>query len=70
MVVRAEPELQHPLRLVLEPADLLDGLAGETALRLLEVDDVVVEGELVALVLDEVAGGCHRCSVHGHRRPP
>ena len=34
VVVRAQPELQHPVRLVLEPADLLDRLARQAALRL------------------------------------
>ena len=65
VVVRPQPELEHPGRLVLEPADLLDRLARQPALGLAQVDDVVVEGELVALVLDEVAGRGHRCSDRG-----
>ena len=54
MVVGAEAELEHPLRLVLEPADLLDRVAGEPALGLGEIDDVVVERELVWLPQTEV----------------
>ena len=44
--------LQHPLRLLLERADLLDGGPGQAARRLVEVDDVVVEGVLGAAILD------------------
>ena len=65
VVVRAQAELEHPVRLALEAADLLDRLARQPALGLAQVDDVVVEGELVALVTDEVAGRGHRCSNHG-----
>ena len=64
VVVRPESELEHPLRLILEPTDLLNGLSGQAALRLLQVDDVVVERELIAAVADGVSGcGC------GHDAP-
>jgi hypothetical protein len=56
----AEPELEHPLRLILEAADLLDGRTGQATLRLGEVDDVVVEGVLVAPVGDEVSCCSHQ----------
>jgi hypothetical protein len=59
VVVRAQAELEHPVRLVLEPADLLDGVAGQPALGLSQVNDVVVEGELLSLVGDEVARRGH-----------
>ena len=59
VVVGAQAELEHPLRLVLDRADLLDRVARQAALGLRQVDDVVVEGVLVASVLDEVAGGGH-----------
>ena len=62
VLVGAEAELEHPVRLVLEPADLLDGLARQPALGLAQVDDVVVERELVALVGDDLAGRGHRVS--------
>ncbi len=62
MLVGAQPELEHPVGLFLEPADLLDRLAGQAALGLAQVDDVVVEGELVALVGDDLAGGGHAIS--------
>ena len=64
VLVRAQPVVVHPLRLVLDGADLLDGLAAQAALDLLEVDEVVVEGVLVALVPDDVLLGCgHQCSL-------
>ena len=59
VLVGAQAELEHPVRLVLEPADLLDRLARQPALRLAQVDDVVVEGELVALVGGDLAGCGH-----------
>ena len=59
VVVRAQAVLEHPLRLVLEPADLLDGLPRQAALGFRQVHDVIVEGVLVASVLDDVAGGGH-----------
>src|SRR4029077_17929144 len=52
-----EPQLEPPVRLVLEPADLLDRVARQPSLRLLQVDDVVVEGVLVAAVGNGFAGG-------------
>ena len=52
VLVGAQPMLQHPLRLLLERADLLDRGAGQAARRLVEVDDVVVEGVLGAAILD------------------
>ena len=60
VVVGAQAGLEHPVRLVLEPADLLDGRAREAALRLLQVGDVVVERVLVTAVGDEVASGGHQ----------
>jgi hypothetical protein len=62
VVERAEPVLEHPLRLVLDAADLLDRGAREPTFRLGEVGDVVVERELVALVGDDLAGGGHQVS--------
>ncbi len=59
VLIGAQTELEHPVRLLLEAADLLDRLTGEAALGLAEVDDVVVERELVALVGDDLAGGGH-----------
>ena len=59
VLVGAEAELEHPVRLVLEAADLLDRGAGQAALGLAEIGDVVVERELVALVGDDLAGGGH-----------
>ena len=55
VVVRAQARLEHPVRLALEAADLLDGRARQAPLRLGEVDDVVVEGVFVASVGDELA---------------
>ena len=63
VLVRAQPVLEHPLRLALDGRDLLDGLAGQTALRLVEVDQVVVERVLGAPVLDCLAG------IGGHGSP-
>src|SRR5262249_34485120 len=65
VVVRAQAALEHPVRLALESADLLDRLAGQAALGLGEIDDVVVEGELVASVGDEVTRRGHRVSGGG-----
>ena len=56
VLVRAQPELEHPVGLVLERADLFDGVPGEAALRLAEVDDVVVERELIASVANGFTG--------------
>jgi hypothetical protein len=68
VLVRTEAVLEHPVRLVLEPADLLDRLARQATLRLGEVDDVVVEGELFALVGDDLAGRGHQVSGRWCRR--
>ncbi len=62
MLVGTEHELEHPVRLLLEAADLLDCRACQAAFRFGEVDDVVVEGELFAAVGDDLAGGCHQLS--------
>ena len=62
VLVGAQPELEHPVRLLLEAADLLDGLARQAAFRLGQVDDLVVEGEFLAAVSDDLAGGCHQLS--------
>ena len=59
VVERAKSELQHPVGLVLEAADLLDRGACQPTLRLAQVGDVVVEGELLALVGGDLAGGGH-----------
>ena len=67
VVVRAEAVLEHPVRLVLEAADLLDRRARQAALRLAQVDDVVVERELFALVGDEVARRGHSALRRGRR---
>ena len=56
VLVRPQPELEHPVGLVLERADLLDRVPGQPALRLAEVDDVVVERELIASVANGVTG--------------
>jgi hypothetical protein len=66
VLVGAEAELEHPVRLFLEAADLFHRVARQAALRLAQVDDVVVERELVALVGDDLAGGGH--SILGPRR--
>ena len=58
VLVGAKPEVEHPLRLVLDPADLLDRLASQAAFGLLEVLDVVVEAKLV-LARHDLRGGCH-----------
>jgi hypothetical protein len=60
-----EAELEHPVRLVLDAADLLDGLARQPATRLPQVDDVVVEGVLLAPVLDQLAGVRRQGTLHG-----
>ena len=62
VLVGAQPVLQHPVRLVLEGADLLHRGTGQAALGLVEVDDVVVEGVLGTPVLDELAGVGHGSS--------
>jgi hypothetical protein len=62
VVVGAQAELEHPVRLVLEPADLFDRVSGQAALGLGEVDDVVVEGVLVATVGNSLARRCHQVS--------
>ena len=62
MLIGAETVLEHPVRLVLDRADLFDGGPSETTLRLAQIGDVVVEGELVALVGDDLAGGGHEIS--------
>ncbi len=49
VVVGAQPELEHPGRLALERADLLDRAPGQADLRLRQVRDVVVEAVLVVL---------------------
>ena len=61
VVIGPQPELEHPLRLVLERADLLDRVARKAALRLGEVDDVVLEVELRSVVIDELAS-CGHCT--------
>jgi hypothetical protein len=63
---RPKPELEHPLGLVLEARDLLDGLTRQPALGLAQIDDVVVEGELLTLVGDDVTGGGHAVLVPGN----
>ena len=65
VVVGAEARLEHPVRLVLEAADLRDGVAGQAALGLAQVGDVVVEGELFASVGDEVTRRGHQVSGGG-----
>jgi hypothetical protein len=50
----------------LKRADLLDGVTREPALGLAQVDDVVVEGELLALVGDDLAGSGHAVLVPGN----
>ena len=52
VLVGAQAELEHPLRLVLEGADLLDRLARQAALGLVQVDEVVVEGVFGAAIAD------------------
>jgi hypothetical protein len=59
VVVRAQPELAHPVGLALERADLLDRGARQAALRLGQVDDVVVEGELFTPVGNDLASCGH-----------
>ena len=59
VVVRAQAELEHPVRLALDRADLLHGRAGEPAAGFVEVDDVVVEAVLGAPIGDELAGVGH-----------
>src|SRR6266542_514324 len=56
MVVRPEPELEHPFRLVLDRADLLDRLPAQAAFRLREVDNVIVKREIVASIADGLSG--------------
>ena len=68
VVVRPQPVLVHPGRLFLEGADLLDRVAGQPAFRLLEVDDVVVELELGALVADDVTLRCGHQALLSNRR--
>src|SRR6185369_16908900 len=68
VLVGPQAVLEHPVRLVLEAADLLDRRARQAALRLGEVVDVVVERELFALVGDEVARRGHSVSGRGARR--
>jgi hypothetical protein len=70
VLVGAEAELEHPVRLVLEAADLLDGFAGQAALRLGQVDDVIVERELFASVGDDLARSGHRISGIGGASTP
>jgi hypothetical protein len=65
MVEGTQAELEHPVRLVLEAADLLDRRARQPALGLAQVRDVVVEGELFSLVGDDLASSGH--SVLGPR---
>ena len=55
VLVRAQAELEHPLRLVLDRADLLDRVAREAALGLGQVDELVLEVELGAVVIDLLA---------------
>ena len=62
VLVGAQAVLEHPVRLVLERADLLDRGARQPSLGLGEVGDVVVEGELFSLVGDDLAGCGHRVS--------
>jgi len=73
VLVGAQAILEHPVRLVLEPADLLHGLASEAPLGLGEIDDVVVEGELLATIADQIPGGRHEitavCTHSAGRRP-
>jgi hypothetical protein len=59
VVEGAQAELEHPLRLLLEATDLLDRRAGQPALGLAQVRDVVMEGELFSLVGDDLASSGH-----------
>ena len=82
VVERLEPELAHPLRLVLVLGDVLDELAAEALRRLEDVAGLrIVEAELRLVVLvdvlDRLALGelrIERCSlggrVHGFSQPP
>ena len=55
VLVGAQAELEHPLRLVLERADLLDRVVRQATLGLGQVDDLVLEVELRAVVIDLLA---------------
>ena len=59
VLVGPQARLEHPVRLFLDPADLLDRVERQAAFRLAEVCDVIVEGVLVAAVGNELAGGRH-----------
>ena len=63
VLVGAQAELEHPLGLFLERADLLDRLAGQTALGLGQVDDLVLEVETRTVVVD------HLALIDGHWAP-
>ena len=52
VLVGAQPVLEHPVRLFLDGADLLDGGARQAALGFVEIDDVVVEGVFLSTILD------------------
>jgi hypothetical protein len=55
VLVGAQAELEHPVRLALERADLLDRVARQAALGLVEVDELVLEVELRAVVVDHLS---------------
>jgi hypothetical protein len=55
VVVRAQTELAHPVGLVLQHAQLHDGVASQPALGLVEIDDLVLEVEARPIVVDELA---------------
>ena len=58
VVVGAQTEVEHPLRLVLELADCQNRFAGQAGFGFLEVIDVVVETVLV-LTRDDLRTGRH-----------
>ena len=70
VVIGAESELEHPVRLGLEAADLDDRLPGQADLRLRQVRDVVVEAVLVVLGDDLSARDSHRDSSGWGIDPP
>ena len=55
VLVGAQAELEHPLRLVLERADLLDRVVRQATLGLGQVDDLVLEVEARAVVVDHLS---------------